>query len=319
MTSTPSEGWYQDPSGQSGLYRYWNGGAWTEHTYDAATAAARSQPRPQWQQPPYPHYGQYAPIRPPPPQYMLRPQVTRVTLEEPTRRALQWETCFVMVAFLLPVVASAIVVFAQHVTGVGAVTRFPVVVQGHPLENMLIGMLAYLPVACTVPLALLLLRRTGQGPKVLGLELPGLRSDIVPAIGIGLASFGTEIAVLIPLAPILTASSRFNSPTPIGTVPTYYVIWGLMISATTAVAEEVLMNGYLMTRLGQLGWTPRSALILGMALRTSYHVYYGLGFIATIPFAYFVTRSFQKNGRLTRPIVAHFLFDAVLITIAVLQ
>ena len=65
MTSTPSEGWYQDPSGQSGLYRYWNGGAWTEHTYDAATAAARSQPRPQWQQPPYPHYGQYAPIRPP--------------------------------------------------------------------------------------------------------------------------------------------------------------------------------------------------------------------------------------------------------------
>ena len=184
---------------------------------------------------------------------MLRPQVTRVTLEEPTRRALQWETCFVMVAFLLPVVASAIVVFAQHVTGVGAVTRFPVVVQGHPLENMLIGMLAYLPVACTVPLALLLLRRTGQGPKVLGLELPGLRSDIVPAIGIGLASFGTEIAVLIPLAPILTASSRFNSPTPIGTVPTYYVIWGLMISATTAVAEEVLMNGYLMTRLGQAG------------------------------------------------------------------
>jgi membrane protease YdiL (CAAX protease family) len=55
-----------------------------------------------------------------------------------------------------------------------------------------------------------------------------------------------------------------------------------------------------------------------MALRTSYHVYYGIGFVLTIPFAYFMTRSFQKNGRLTRPIVAHFLFDATLITISIL-
>ena len=59
-------------------------------------------------------------------------------------------------------------------------------------------------------------------------------------------------------------------------------------------------------------------LILSLALRTSYHVYYGLGFVLTIPFGYFVTRSFQKNRRLTRPIAAHFLWDAILITIAVL-
>jgi hypothetical protein len=30
-----------------------------------------------------------------------------------------------------------------------------------------------------------------------------------------------------------------------------------------------------------------------------------------------MTRSFQKRGRLTRPIMAHFLYDATLITIAV--
>lgn len=314
MTSTPQDGWYQDPVGQRGSYRYWSGGAWTEHTYDAATAAGAASPP--FVYTPYP---QYMPTRPPPPEYMVRPQVRHATVEEPTRQSLKWETWVVMIAFLLPVVASAVVVFAQHVTGVGAVTRFPIVVQGHPLENMLIGMLAYLPVACTVPLALYLLYRTGQGPRVLGLELPGFRSDIIPAVGIGLASFGTEIAVLLPLTPILTAHSRLNSPTPIGSVPHYYVIYGLMVSATTAVAEEVVMNGYLMTRLGQLSWTPRSALILGVLLRTSYHVYYGIGFIATIPFAYFVTRSFQKNGRLTRVIAAHFLFDAVLITIAVFR
>ena len=96
------------------------------------------------------------------------------------------------------------------------------------------------------------------------------------------------------------------------------MIYGIAISATTAVAEEVMVSGYLLVRLEQLGWRPQRALLLSLALRTSYHVYYGLGFILTVPFGYFVTRSFQKNRRLTRPIVAHFLFDATLFTIAVL-
>jgi membrane protease YdiL (CAAX protease family) len=203
------------------------------------------------------------------------------------------------------------------VSGVGTVRRFQVLIEGHPLENMIIGIIAYLAVACVAPLALLLLSRTGQGPKVLGLGWPGLRSDIGPAIGIIGASWGSEIVLLLVLSPLLNANTRLNSSTPVGNVPHYYVIWGLTIAATTAVAEEVLMNGYLMTRLSQLGWSPTGALILGIALRTSYHVYYGIGFVATIPAAYFFTRSFQKRGRLTRPIVAHFLYDAVLLTIAV--
>jgi membrane protease YdiL (CAAX protease family) len=58
--------------------------------------------------------------------------------------------------------------------------------------------------------------------------------------------------------------------------------------------------------------------VLSLTLRTSYHVYYGLGFLLTIPLGYFLTRSFQKHRRLMRPIIAHFLYDAVLITISIL-
>ncbi len=304
-TPVPVRGWYPDPAGTPWTYRYWDGSAWTEHTHTYTAAAPDGA---------YQAAPAYAP---PPPMYFVRPQVTKVALAEPTQRSLRWETVFVMVAFLVPSVTSAVVEFAQHVSGVGTVTRFPVVINGHPLENMIIGMIAYLAVASVVPIALLLLSRTGQGPKVLGLGWPGLRSDIIPALGLIGASWGCEIAVLIALGPLLTANSKFNAPSPVGNVPHYYLIWGLMISATTAVTEEVLMNGYLMTRLSQLGWSPKAALILGIALRTSYHVYYGIGFVATIPIAYFLTRSFQKNGRLTRPIVAHFLYDAILITIAV--
>jgi membrane protease YdiL (CAAX protease family) len=55
-----------------------------------------------------------------------------------------------------------------------------------------------------------------------------------------------------------------------------------------------------------------------LILRTSYHVYYGLGFLLTVPFGFFVTRSFQKHHKLNRPIMAHFLYDSILFTIAIL-
>ena len=90
------------------------------------------------------------------------------------------------------------------------------------------------------------------------------------------------------------------------------------IAAVTAITEETLVNAYLLTRLEQLGWNPRWALVFSLALRTSYHVYYGLGFLFTIPLGYFNTRSFQKHRSVMRPIVAHFLYDAVLFTVSVL-
>ncbi len=230
-----------------------------------------------------------------------------------------WETRFVMLAFLLPGVTAAVVLFAQHVAGVGTVTRFPVIVHGQPVTNMILGILDYLPVAAVVPLALYLLTRTGQPPSALGIGVPTLGGDILPGLGLAAASFGSEIVILIPLAPLLTHYRWLINSVPVGHVPAYYVIWGIAIAITTSIAEEVLVNGYLITRLGQLGWTPKSALILSLVLRTSYHVYYGAGFLLTIPFGFFVTRSFQKHRRLTRSITAHFLFDAILVTIAILS
>jgi membrane protease YdiL (CAAX protease family) len=224
-----------------------------------------------------------------------------------------------MVAFLLPGVVSAIVLLSEHISGVGDIARFATYVRGHPLTNMVLGMLAYLPVAAVVPLGLYLLARTGQDRYALGLERPTLRRDVVPGLGIGLAAFGCEIVLgAISYSLLIHHHSLFVSVS-IQHVPKYYVIWGIAISAVTAVTEEVLVNGYLITRLGQLGWSPRAALTVSLILRTSYHVYYGIGFLFTVPFGYIVTRSFQKHGKLTRPIMAHFLYDAILFTISILH
>jgi membrane protease YdiL (CAAX protease family) len=248
------------------------------------------------------------------------PLTTPLVLSEgPTRSSLVWETRFVMVAFLLPAVMAAVILFAQHEAGVASVTRFPDIVRAQPVVNLILGVFSYLPVAAVVPLALFLLARTGQPPSVMGLGMPSFMGDVLPGLGIAGAAFGSELIILLPLSPLLIHHSSLINQVPTGHVPWYYLFWGLAISATTAITEEVLVNGYLLTRLGQFGWTPRSALVLSLTLRTSYHVYYGLGFLLTIPFGFFVTRSFQKHRKLTRPITAHFLFDAILFTISILK
>lgn len=231
-----------------------------------------------------------------------------------------WETRAVLFAFLVAAVGGAIVPLVQHAAGVSDINRFPVFVQGQPLVNMILGIIGYLGVGAVVPITLLLLNRTGQSPaKIgLGLNVPRWWSDFWPGVGLAALSFVSELALLVPFAPLLMNNKRFVNPPVIGHVPSYYVVYGLVISAVTSVTEEVVVNGYLLVRLEQLGWRPNSALLLSLALRTSYHIYYGVAVFLLIPFGYYVTKSFQKHRRLNRPIAAHFVFDAVLITISIL-
>ena len=220
--------------------------------------------------------------------------------------------------FLVPSVGSAIIPLVQNAEGVTDINRFPTFVHGEPLTNMILGIVGYLGLGAVVPITLFLLARSGQPASSIGMGTAQWTSDVWPAVGLAALSYAAEIVVLIPFAPLLAHDRREVNPPVIGHVPHYYVIYGLAISAITAVTEEVMINGYLLVRLEQLGWTPNRALVLSMILRSSYHVYYGVGVVLLIPFGYFVTRSFQKHRRLNRPILAHFLYDAVLITIAVL-
>jgi membrane protease YdiL (CAAX protease family) len=236
-----------------------------------------------------------------------------------SRRSLVLETQCVMIAFLVPAVVGALVVLAQHVSGVADIARFPTIVKGHPVTNMLLGILSYIPVGAPVPIALYLLWRTGQDRKTLGLGVPSFTEDVIPGLGIGALSYVCEVIMIAPFAVFLAKHSSLLVNVSTQSVPKYYVFWGIAISAVTSVTEEVLVNGYLITRLNQLGWSPRAALILSLILRTSYHVYYGVGFLLTVPFGFFVTRSFQKHHKLNRPIMAHFLYDSIIFTISILR
>jgi len=226
------------------------------------------------------------------------------------------ETWFVQVAFLAPGVLSAVDTLISR-SGGAAITRFPDYV-ANPAANLVLGVANYLTVGVMVPIALLLLSRSGRPPAALGLSRPRWRTDVWPGVGLAFACYGATVVATLVLVSLVGQNSKLLIQIPVGHVPAYYVIYGIAIAAVSSVAEETLVSGYLLTRLEQLGWSPRPALALSLILRTSYHVYYGLGFLLTVPFGYLVTRSFQKNRRLTRTIFTHFLYDAVLITISIL-
>ncbi len=247
-------------------------------------AAQPTGPRPAAPQPSGPQGPQF-----PPP----------VRIAEQSRRGLALETWFVEIAFLLPGIVAAVDVLAAHLGGVSDINRFPTVVPGHPVENLVIGIFSYLAVGAVVPLALLLLARTGQSPARLGLSLPWWRRDLWPGLGLAVGGYGVTLLVALPFTAVVARHSSLFSQVRTGHVPEYYILFGVAVSAITAVTEETLVSGYLLTRLEQFGWTPQRALLLSLTLRTSYHVYYGLGFIFTIPVGYLLTRSFQKHRRLS--------------------
>lgn len=287
----PPAGWYADPNGSPG-WRWWDGSRWTTYTSP----------------------GQQGPVAPEP----FDRTTFEVQPQELTRRSLVWEAWWVLGLFLVPAVTSAIVPLVQHAEGVTDINRFPSFVRGEPLTNMILGIVVYLGLGAVVPITLYVLSRTGQTPAVLGLGRLSWALDVWPGLGLAAMSYGAELLVLIPFAPLLANHSGLVVHPAINRVPGYYVVYGLVISAVTAISEEVVINGYLLVRLKQLGWTPGRAMLLSVVLRSSYHVYYGVGVLLVVPFGYFLSRSFQKNRRLSRPIMAHFIYDAVLITVSVL-
>ena len=246
----------------------------------------------------------------------LTPQTVSPVADASARRWLGWETTFVVGAFALPGLASAVVLLAEHVGGVSDLDEFDLPLPHHPGVSLLLLMFGYLTTALVVPIALLLLARSGQPPAYLGLQRRGLGRDVTSAVGLLAAGWALTGAVALLLS-VLDDDKLANTATNTH-VPAYFLLYAVLISATTAINEEVIVNGYFLTRLSQLGWTRWAAFALSFAVRESYHIYYGLAFLATMPLGYLVTRSFQKRGRLTRAILVHFAFDVVSLSIAVL-
>ncbi len=86
----------------------------------------------------------------------------------------------------------------------------------------------------------------------------------------------------------------------------------ILAAFQNAALEEIVVVGYLTTRLRQLGWEMWSTIVAAAALRGSYHLYQGVGpglanFVMGLVFGYW----FQRTKRVLPLVIAHTLLDVV--------
>lgn len=174
------------------------------------------------------------------------------------------------------------------------------------LASQLAGIaLALAPVALVAHL----LGRAGESLFVLGLDLTRRRQDLLRGAALAALVGGAGLALYVTAVHL--GLNRTVVPSELPAV-WWRVPVELLVALENAVLEEVLVAGYLLRRLDQLGWRPWRAVAVSAVLRGSYHLYQGLGgFVGNLAMGVLFARLYQRWGRTGPLVVAHTLIDAV--------
>lgn len=158
-------------------------------------------------------------------------------------------------------------------------------------------------------LGLYLLSRTGIRPQDIGLGRLRWRGDVLGGVGLA-ALIGIPGLGLYMLARTLGLSA---SVVPTTLTDTWWRIPVLILMAfANGWAEEVIVVGYLMTRLRQLGVGSGRTLFYSSLLRGAYHLYQGFGAgLGNLAMGVVFGFVWRRSGRLWPLIVAHGIIDTV--------
>lgn len=158
-------------------------------------------------------------------------------------------------------------------------------------------------------LGLYLLWRSGFGPAQIGLGRPRWRPDLLGGLGLA-ALIGLPGLALYQVARVLGMNASVE---PAELYDTWWRIPVLlMVAFANGWAEEIIVVGFLLTRLRQLGVSPMAAVIVSSLLRGVYHLYQGFGAgLGNLAMGLVFGYVYLRTGRLWPLIVAHALIDAV--------
>ncbi|GGP37474.1 CPBP family intramembrane glutamic endopeptidase [Saccharothrix coeruleofusca] len=177
------------------------------------------------------------------------------------------------------------------------------------LLDLLAQLLGVLQLAAWGGLGLYLLWRGGIAVRAIGLDRARIGPDALGSVG---------LAALIGIPGVVFYLVAWNLGLNLAVQPsTLDESWwrsvALVLSAVgNAWAEEVLVVGYFITRLRQLGWRENTSLVAAAVLRGSYHLYQGFGgFIGNVVMGLVFGRVWQRTNRLWPLIGAHALLDVV--------
>jgi membrane protease YdiL (CAAX protease family) len=238
-----------------------------------------------------------------------------VTVTDPReRRLLIWEVVAVFAVSLGMSGVRALVRFIGILTAPQAINAQTSTVLGsyapdRPWLDLSLQLVAIAAGLAPVFLVGYLMARGGESLRTLGFD--GRRFGRNVLAGLGLAAVIGGCGLVLYLTAVATG---INTNVAASTLPDVW--WAVPISVLAAaengILEEVLVAGYLLHRLSQLGFRWLPALTISALLRGSYHLYQGLGgFIGNVAMGFVFGWVYQKWGRTMPLVVAHTAIDVV--------
>jgi membrane protease YdiL (CAAX protease family) len=180
---------------------------------------------------------------------------------------------------------------------------------GRPWLDLALQLAAILTTLAPVALVVYLLYRSRESLRSIGVDFARLGRDALLGCVLAAAIGGSGLALYL-----IAHAAGVNLTVVPADLPGVWwrVPVEVLAAAQNGVLEEVLVVGYLLHRLDQMGWTPRSALATSALLRGSYHLYQGVGgFVGNVAMGVIFGWLYQRWHRTTPLVVAHTLIDAV--------
>jgi membrane protease YdiL (CAAX protease family) len=228
-------------------------------------------------------------------------------------RLLRWEIVCVFAVSLGASGLYALVEYIGDLTAPVALHSQTAVLNGalspRPLLDLFLQLTNITLALAPVLLVLYLLARAGEGPRTIGLDASRPWQDL---------GVGALLAALIGGSGLALYLIAYHSGVELNVVAedlpdVWWRIPVLILSAVqNAALEEVVVVGYLLTRLDKLGVKPGWALVISACIRGSYHLYQGIGaFFGNAVMGLIFGWVFKRYGRVTPLIIAHALIDSV--------
>jgi membrane protease YdiL (CAAX protease family) len=232
-------------------------------------------------------------------------------LTEPRRRALRIEIAVVLaVTFALSAYTALLRLAEAVVLGLaGQIVALNPRRSPIDLVDLGLNLAGVFQLLAWGALGVYLLWRSGFGPDQIGLGRPRWRPDLLGGLGLA-ALIGLPGLALYQVARILGMNASVE---PAELYDTWWRIPVLLLVAfANGWAEEVVVVGFLITRLRQLRMSPVAAVIASSVLRGVYHLYQGFGAgLGNLAMGLVFGYVYVRTGRLWPLIVAHGLIDAV--------
>jgi membrane protease YdiL (CAAX protease family) len=229
-----------------------------------------------------------------------------------TPRQIRWE---IFVVFAVSLGASGLYAFVSLIgslTAPKALGQQQAVLNGslapgRPLLDLFLQLTNILIGFAPVVLVFYLMSRSGEGPSDLGLDTSQPGWDLLKGATLAAVIGGSGLALYLAAYKLGFALNVVAESLP----AVWWRIPVLVLSAAhNGILEEIVVLGYLLNRLDQLGMRPSRAIALSAVLRGSYHLYQGFGgFIGNAIMGVIFGILYKRWGRVTPMIIAHTLID----------